>query len=468
MLLGRSIELASIVTVAALALGAPLGVLIARTSLVGRRWLWAVHAFPFFLPPFLLALGWFETLGRGGPLGTELTSRALFGEIGVVAILALAFAPIASSLTILGLLGLDASLEEAARVSARPWRVVTRILLPSVRPALVLAGLVIFAFAVSELGVPMFLRVDVLPAAVFARLGGLSYAPGEAFALAIPLIPLALALMLLERRFAGARSFAVAGLRGMARSPLDLGKWRGACAVFAWVVAALGCVPIGALVLRAAADGGFHGLSSWLGQAPVTSATVAFAGAATIGALSIVLGHALVRRARGAAVLDALATLAFLTPAGVLGAGLIAVWGAPATRFIYGSVAILVVGYVARYTAVGVRAVSAVLAQSPVQLEEAAAAAGAGYWRRLTRIVVPANARGIVGVALLAMALCLRDFETAVLYYPPGREPLTVRIFTLEANGAPGTVAALASVHVLLTAVLCAVGVGLLWRRASP
>ena len=100
-----------------------------------------------------------------------------------------------------------------------------------------------------------------------------------------------------------------------------------------------------------------------------------------------------------------------------------------------------------------------------MHLEEAAAAAGARFWRRLVRIILPVNLRGIAAAWLLAVVFCLRDFETAVLYYPPGREPLPVRIFTLEANGPPPVVAALAVAHVLITALVLVAGVLLVPRR---
>src|SRR5262249_59306691 len=209
LLLIRSLMLAAAVTACAIAIGVPLGLLIARTDLPGRRALWMVHAFPMFLPPFLLALAWFQLLGREGLLGDEMTARLLFSEVGLIVVLALTFSPVVTSMMALALLGMDASLEEAARVAARPWRVATRILLPAARPTLALAAIVVFALTISELGVPMFLRVDVFPAAVFARLGGIQYAPGEAFALVLPLMPLALGLLLLERRLVGARSFPV-------------------------------------------------------------------------------------------------------------------------------------------------------------------------------------------------------------------------------------------------------------------
>ena len=179
------------------------------------------------------------------------------------------------------------------------------------------------------------------------------------------------------------------------------------------------------------------------------------------------MGHAAARRLRGAAALDAAAVLAFVAPAPVLGVGLIGLWNRPALQWLYGSAAILVVGYVARYAIVGVRTIGTLVAQTPLQLEEAAAAAGAGYWRRLTRVLLPLHARGIGFAWLLALVFCLRDLELSVLYYPAGGEPLTVRLFTLEANGPEPVVAALAVLQAAITAAALAIGGLLLVRRAG-
>jgi iron(III) transport system permease protein len=466
-LLGRSLLLSGAVTLVALAVGVPLGLLVARFDVPKRRALWLLHAFPMLLPPFLLGLGWFHLLGREGIVGSELSARLLFSEVGVVAVLGLAFAPVVTSLLAVGVLGVDRSLEEAARLSARPWRVATRILLPAARPALALASIVVFSLSLSELGVPMFLRVDVYPAAVFARLGGVDYAPGEAFALVLPLLPVALALLALERGLAGARSFAVLGLRGQAREPLRLGRFRLAATTGGWLVAALSVLPLAVLAARAA-GGGFSAAVEWIGRAPVSSLLAGAAAATIMTSVGLVLGHAAARRLPGSAWLDGLAVLAFLTPSSVLGVGLISLWNRPATQILYGSLAILVIGYCARYTAVASRTVACAVAQSPTQLEEAAAAAGARFLRRLMRIVLPVHARGVGFAWLLGAVFCLRDLETAVLFYPPGREPLTVRIFTLEANGPPAVVAALATLHAGMTALaLAAIGALILRRGGS-
>ena len=466
-LLLRSLGLSAAVTLLALGVGVPLGVVVGRTDARGRSAAWLLHAFPAFLPPFLLALGWFHLLGAGGLAGTGATSRVLFSEAGVVLVLALAFAPIVTSLVAVGLQALDPSLEDAARVAAGPLRAVVRILLPSAAPATVLAAIVVFTLAFSELGVPMFLRVEVFPAAVFSRLGAIDYAPGEALALVLPLLPLALLLLAAERRLVGLRSYAVLGLRSPRADRLSLGRGRTAASLALWLAALLSIAPIAALAARALSGGGFAQVSAWISRAPWNSLGSAAVAATVVVAIGLVVGHAAARRLPGAAFLDAAAVLAFVTPAALLGVGIVGLWNRPGLQWVYAGTGILVVGYVARYAVLGVRTIGALVAQTPPHLEEAAAVAGAGYARRLGRILVPLHARGIGFAWVLAFVFCLRDLETAVLYYPPGGEPLTVRIFTLEANGPEPLVAALALVHVALTAAVVAGGGFLVRRRPA-
>jgi iron(III) transport system permease protein len=449
-LFGKTIARALAVAALAVVLGVPLGFVLARTDVVGRRASLVVHAFPMFLPPFLLALGWSHAIGG-----------ALFGTAGLVGVLALAFAPIVTVLTALALAGIDPALEDAARVVASPWRVATRIALPIAWPSALLGALIVFALAFAELGVPMFLRVDAYPGVVFARLGGIDYAPGEAFALVLPLLAVAVALLAVERTVIGRRPFTVLGAR-RDHAVFALGRWRIAATLGVWLVAALGALPIVWLAARARLSEAWP----WIGDSLRNSVVDGALGATAIAAVGLVAGHALARRQRGAAALDAVGVLAFVAPAAVLGVGLIAVWNRASTQVVYGSSAIVVVGYVARYTVFGIRPIAAAITQTPVHLEEAAQLTGAGYLRILATIVVPINRRALVGAWLLAFVFCLRD-EMAILYYPPGGETLPVRIFTLEANGPPGIVAALATIQVAVTAIVIAV-IASVFRGPSP
>lgn len=451
-LLGRSAALAAGVAAIAATVGIPLGVLLGRTDVRARGWLLALHAFPVFVPPFLVALGWFHVFGVNGYLGTPVTARLFFGPVGLLGVLGLTFAPIVTSLTALALQNVDPSLEEAGRVVAPPFRVVLRILLPTALPAIALSLLLVFALTLSELAVPMFLRVRTYPASVLARLGGINYAPGEAVALALPLLAVTLGLLALERGIIGRKAFAILGLRGGERRVFVLGRWRTAATVACAAITLISIGPVLALLVRAMP--GLLAVPEWIRSSLWTSLRAATMAATAIIGLGLTAAWAFARGRGGGRVLDAILMLGFLTPAAVLGVGLIATWNHEATRAIYGGTAMLVLGLVARYAIVGVRVMATTIAQSPQSLEGAAAVFGAGPLTQLRRIVVPLHVRGITAAWLLAVVFCLRDLDTVVLFYPPGLEPLTVRIFTLEANGPEPIVAGLAVTQIAVTALL--------------
>src|SRR5213079_565676 len=173
------------------------------------------------------------------------------------------------------------------------------------------------------------------------------------------------------------------------------GRWRTAGALVAGLAAALAVAPIAALAARAGREG-WDAVPVWVGGSVGNSLLAAGAGATIIAAVGVVLG--------------------FVTPAAVLGVGLIAVWNRPATRAVYGTLAIVVLGYVARYAAIGARTIAVAIAQGSPHLEEAAQAVGGSYVRRLLGIVVPVHARGVVAAWLLALVFCVRDLETTVLF----------------------------------------------------
>jgi iron(III) transport system permease protein len=465
LLLARSIGLALAVTALAMVVGIPLGVLVGKTDVLGRRAALIAHAFPLFLPPFLLALGWFHLFSLSGTLGSEPSSNLLFGPLGVIGSLALAFAPIVTILTGLGLQGIDPSLEEAGRTVTGPVGVVMRILLPLAWPSIALAALVVFALALSEIGVPMFLRVRTYSAAVFTRLGGIHYAPGEAVALVAPLLLIGGLLVWLDQRIVGRRSFARLGARSRLAQPMALGRLRVPASGVVWMVALASLLPLAGLALRSGASG-VREAQAWIGSSLSTSLIAAAAAATVITAVGLFAGYALARRRAGGSALDAMAVLAFMTPSAVLGVGLIAAWNRPGGQLVYGTVAIIVIGLTARYALIGTRMLAAIIQSSSPHYEEAAAAFGAGFARRLSGIVVPMHARAMIGAWLVAFVFCMRDLDAVIVFYPPGLEPLTVRIFTLEANGPERVIAALSLLHAIVIAAALSIGGAILRRRA--
>lgn len=447
-LLLRSLVLASTVTALTLALGVPLGILFARAKFPLQRILFAAHVSIVFLPPFLPTLGWFHLFGRAGFLGSEISASILFSELGCALVLTGCFLPIVTALTAIGARGVDASLEEAARIAGGPWRAAAFVVAPGAAPAIALAAIIVFVFAFSELGAPNFLRVDVYPALVFSRLGGMDFAPGEAAVLAAPLIALGFVLAWIEQRAAGRRSVAALGGGLRERAPLiGFRLW-----VFAacFVAACLSVAPIAALLAHGASSGGFADAPRWISMAPVNGVFAGALAALLMTAAAIVIGVSLVRGGGFGAWLDRTAALAFILPSAVLGVGIAFAWNHPATNWLYAGAGILVLAYVARYSALATRSFASAVAQLPRSLDDAARTMGASYFDRLA-LTLGLAPRAAVAAFALAFVFSLRDLETAVLLYPPGGEPLTARIFTLEANGPPGVISALAGLHILIT-----------------
>jgi iron(III) transport system permease protein len=150
---------------------------------------------------------------------------------------------------------------------------------------------------------------------------------------------------------------------------------------------------------------------------------------------------------------EAIPLFLFALPGSVLGIGLISLWNRPATGSIYGSPMILLLGLLAQYMVLGVWVTKSALTFIPRSMEEAAAMAGASSISRLTRITIPLASKGLVASWLLAFLFCLRDTGLAMVVYPPGRETLPVRLFTLMANGKPALISALCILILLSAAV---------------
>ena len=452
-LLGKTIFIAASVTFLSLIIGIFIGGILAKTDVFGRKIALFIHGFPFFLPPFLIALGWFHIFGRNGFFGSSETSRIFFSEVGLILLLGLTFSPVISSLTIIGLRNIEPNLEEAAICVASPRKVFTKILLPLSWPSIVFGSLLVFILALSELGVPMFLRVRTYPIIVFARLGGINFAVGEAFALVFPLLIVAFFLIIIERYFIQNRSFTSLFSRKKKTIIYPLGRLRIPISILIWLIIGGALLPIAALAIKAGKNG-FLALPNWIGSSLFVSITISFISATIISALGSIIGYQYVRKKWGSNILDNITMLSFVTPAAVLGVGLVATWNHPKTHFLYSTTAILIIGLVARYAIIGSRTFASIFYHTSKSYEEAAAIHGASFFRRFFRIVLPMHKKGIFATWLLAVAFCLRDLETLIIFYPPGLETLPIRIFTLEANGPQNVVAALAITHVLVTAFI--------------
>jgi iron(III) transport system permease protein len=473
----NSVVLAGLTTAVAGIIGLTLGSLIAKTDLPLRKTLAIVFSLPLLFPPYVLAIGWFEVLGRGGLLAKwvgapwgEMTSRWLFGLPGAVLVLGSAFLPVVLLLTITYLRGVDPSLEEAGRLSSGWAAVLKGITIPLITPGILLSLVLVFLLSIGEFGAPAFLRLSVFPVASFTQSSAF-YNFGAATAAAVPLIVVVLAGLLIAQRVIQNKqySFRWAVHQNLTRIPLGRNTPLVLLAVILVAVALVG-LPLSGVVWRGASVAALSDAIQRAGDSALRSIIYAAITASVLCVLGFFLAYATHRRAlAGWWWLDALTLFLFTVPGTVIGIGLITLWNRPSTNWIYSTPAILIFGLVAQYIALGTRAILAGFSQLPPSLEEAAELTGARWFRRLFVILLPLLRPATLTAWAGAFIFCLRDLSLPLLLAPPGGDTLTARTMTLMANGSPELVAALS----VLSIVLAVLPFGLLgvawhvWRKPA-
>ncbi len=213
--------------VVATAIGAPLGLVLARVAVPGKPLLRVALAVPVFLPPYIVGLAWTYLGGSRGlvasALGRDFLSEWTYSLPAAIAVLSLVFYPVSMLATEVALRQIDGRLEEAGVLVAPEFVVLRRITMPLAAPGILGAALVVFVLSVSEFGVPGLLRVRVYTTEVFTAFAAL-YNFTRARVLALPLLVLCsivavVAVASIGDRLVGARRVSgssAARVRGLA------------------------------------------------------------------------------------------------------------------------------------------------------------------------------------------------------------------------------------------------------------
>jgi len=177
----NALLLASITTVAATLLSLPLALANVRLEFRGKRLLGALLLVPMILPPFVGAIGMRQLLGPYGVLNAALARAGLIGAAehidwfgtfplaGVVLLQTLHLYPIIYLNLVASLANVDPSLEDAGRnAGAAGWTLFRRITLPLMWPGLFAGAVLVFLWALTDLGTPlMFNFREVIAVHIF-------------------------------------------------------------------------------------------------------------------------------------------------------------------------------------------------------------------------------------------------------------------------------------------------------------
>lgn len=468
----------------ALAIGAPFAFLVALTDMPLRRAQGFMLLLPLMIAPQVTALAYMQLLGPSSALLGALglapapgTANPLLGRGGIILLYGVQHAPIVFITLRAGLTALPRDYVEAARAAgARPWRVLLTVIMPLLRPYFVAALALAFVSGVGNFGIPALLGMPAnyftLATLIYQQLAGNgpSVLPQVAM-LSLVIAAIAIAGIALQSSGQSKAGFAIA--RGLpARFSLGRWRWPAAMAGFALIGVIL-VLPLLALVTTSLvpAYGVRLNLSTMtldnyaevlLRQASTTraffnsfylSALAALILALCAVPIALGLRHLPPRVRTG---LQGLVDLPYALPGIVLAIACILLFLRPVPLIgsLYNTPWIILAAYLMRFAALALRPVDAALGQIPPQMTEAAAAAGAGGWRRLVTITLPLSAHAATAGALLVFMSAFNELTVSALLWSNRNETLGVILFSLDEAGLSAQASAIAVVTVLVVVIL--------------
>ena len=405
--------------------------------------------------------------------------------MGMIFVEGLSLVPPAFLLLAPAFRNMDAGLEESALTSgASVWRVVCRILLPMLTPALLatavfltIAALIVFDIP-GTLGVPGGIHV-VATRVYYLTHHNPSGLPnyGAVSAMSILFVVLLLMLALMYYR-ATARMSAFTTITGKGFRPrqFKLGYWRwGAFGIamiyfFLAVVAPLGMLlwmsltPYQMPVSKEAfasltASNHLHFFRNpFTMESTFNSMIIAATAATVVALLSMGVSWIVVRsNLPGRRLIDFIAFLPIAIPGTIIGVTLIYVYLTLTFIPIYGSIWIIALAYVTIYVSFGSRTTNSVMTQIHPDLEAAALTSGAGRIRIALRILAPLVMPAIVVVWVWVFAISMRELSAALMLQGLDNATLPTVLWDYWIGGEPNKAAAVGVW--LILALLCVISI---------
>jgi iron(III) transport system permease protein len=486
----NTLEFAAITTACSVVLGGGFAVLCSRTDVLGRRAYSRLFIAPILLPPLGVILGWNALYGPGGYAHDFVNARMHIpfnlSSVPGMAVLGTAVAvPVVFLVCQAALSGIDSALENSARsVGASPLRVLGRVTVPMLRPALLNSGLLVFTLSIESLGIPLVLGSpqghDFIASYLYNTWSNaFTPDPPVVSAGATVMLACACALLLARSKLLGdqARFVSIGGRPGTADG-VRLGRFgRGVLGAFLGLyLAATTFAPIAALALSSVVSeltpliAPWHllTLGNWqaIGHGTFAHSILDTAEIALIGGVGTTAVVALATAVAHRSGFRLRRSLPFLLlfpraiPGIIIGIGffwtflLVNPLGGALRNSIWGIMLALSI----RSMTLAYVVMSSAFTTVSESLDNSARSAGASWWTTMTRIIFPILRPALFVSFILLFISILNDYDPALFLVTPGHEIMGVTMLDAAQQGTNGPVAALAMVQVTITIAAIAAG----------
>ncbi|MBI9096268.1 MAG: iron ABC transporter permease [Sphaerochaeta sp.] len=453
---------------------------VTRTNIKAKGFISTVFVFPYIMPAWTLAMAWlnfFRNSRIGGApglftvlTGIETANWFAYGLFPIVIVQGLHYAPFAYILIGGILRNMDANLEEAAMLlHASRWQITMKITLPIVKPALLSTFLLVFSSTMSAFAVPAFLgspvRYQVLTTQMFRTLNGMN--PGYGYIMALVMIIIGVGILMLNQWITGRRkSYTTITGKSSNISLFNLRKWRTPLTVILIVfLMMIAILPLFSFAIEsfimAPGDYSFSNFTTefWIGAGRAdiansepgilrnpsiwlgltNSLKLSIIVSLIAGTVGILAGYSIAKR-RGshlATWVNNLTFFPYLMPSMAFGAIFLSMF-AVRRGFIpamYGSFWLLVIVGSVKYLPFASRSGINAMLQLSGEIEEAGTIMGIGWFKRMTRIIIPIQKATFISGYLLPFISCMRELSLFILLVSPSTRILTTLLFQYNEKG---------------------------------
>ena len=458
--LGRSVLMALLACAIAVVFGGVVAWFITRADIPCKKFISSIFVFPYIMPSWSIAIFWENffkntkiNAGRGMLqmiTGICVPENWVYGLVPCAICLGLHYAPFAYILIGGILRNMDANLEEAATVlGASRFKILMRVTLPIVAPALISTVLLVFSSSISSYTVPYFLNRNGSFIALSVQMKNLintGFTKGQGYVMAIILMMFSIAILTLNNWFTGKRkSFTtVTGKSGQV-SLVKFGNWRYVIAIIMIIIVAFFAIlPLVSFALESvlvnAADGSTKfTLDYWISKelmegsakgdtvgilvsptmwkALGTSLGLSIVVALVAGTFGILIGYAVARKrgSRLATLVSNLAFFPYLIPAMSFGAVYLALSFTQGFTWLNGTFLLLAMVGSIKFMPFASRTGTNAFMQLSGEIEEAAVMLNVPWYKRMLRVLFPIQKASFMSGYLLPFISCMRELSLFVL-----------------------------------------------------
>lgn len=432
---------------------------------ISGAWLVSIYRFPFSgflgralylplaIPTYIVAYsyadifgygGWFEQLqvwlsGTDNPWRPDVKNAYMLSLLYALVLFPYVFIPCKM---VFGS-RLASYYEAAISLGMKPWQVFFKIMLPLARPAAMGGGFLVLMEILNDYGAAKYFGITTLTTGIF----GAWFAKGDlstAVRFAAMLVFGVLLLISLERQMRGHAAFHEKNT-GRSVTPVHLSGPSGLWA-FLWcaLLFFFGFGMVAAQLIGRAWSAAERFPWSGFGTAALHSFALAGIGALLIVVLSGLVTYTVrIHPGRFTQWIQRSAAVGYVLPGAVIAVGVLALSTGldaslralnPNSLLFTGSLGILMLAYVSRFFAVGLKQLEPAFERIPRSRDEAGRALGKSPGYILTRLHLPLMPRHLAAVGILVFIDLLKELPLTLILRPFNFHTLATRTFAFADN----------------------------------